>query len=514
MRVKQEFIQKEKQMETGEVSGVHLSQPIPSALAIFGKRPRTAGEKEIRPKSKGDDGSTGPKKTRPRSRTFGKTKDKMDILGSVAAVGTPISPTKRPRSGEQAIKGAALLLPVSTNAIGDYGPKSPTMVPTFTTDEWVDWLQAASRKRNFGNRMFVEDIERQFIDKEVGMKDVELAVLHKLRLVLRNEPLRWVEGFLKRGGLDKLWKVIERVLGVEWREDHEDMLLHELFLCIKAVCTASLGLKQLADMEMAIFPRLLDLIFDEEKKGPSEFNTRGVIISLLNSHLAAAPASQRPLRTRRVLGYLTDKIPKKRSLDFIEIAHTNRPYRRWCKELSNVTKEVFWIFLHGSNIIPLLPASSLSLSYCERNFPQERPPVPAAPYVGGVEWEATNYLASHMDLLNACIASLAGRDERNDLRMDLKNSGWERVMGGALRTCKEKLHAHIHDGLKTWVRAAAEDEWYVGDVRFGPRVEPKATNSSKGNQKKEAPPPKLELGLGLGFEDKLERRQASGGWKY
>jgi len=52
-----------------------------------------------------------------------------------------------------------------------------------------------------------------------------------------------------------------------------------------------------------------------------------------------------------------------------------------------------------------------------RHFPQERPPVPAAPYVGGVEWDATNYLSSHLDLLNAILACTpGGRGARNALR--------------------------------------------------------------------------------------------------
>jgi hypothetical protein len=262
-------------------------------------------------------------------------------------------------------------------------------------------------------------------------------------------------------------------------------------------------------MENLIFPGLIELLFDEEKKGPSEFTTRGLIINLLFTHLSTAPQSQKPERTRRILKYLADKLPKEeqRPIEFIEAAHTRRPYKRWCKEVVNVTKEVFWIFLHGTNVISS-PSSSASCSqdkdytYCTIHFPAERPPVPAAPYVGGVEWEATNYLANHMDLLNGCIASLETRDERNSLRLDLRNSGWEKLMGGSLRTCKERLHIGLHEGLKTWIAAAVADEWEISDVRFGPRIEQYSRDAEKEakkerKRKKEQQREKQELKLEL-----------------
>lgn len=514
VRVKQEFIHKEKQMEKPPKEAPVVSV-ISSGLGIFGKRPKTAGSStDVRPKSKGKDSADASpsKRSRPRSRTFGSSKDK-DVVPA------PSSPTKRQKGGAEDpfAKGKNLFPPTSTSAIPGHGPPSPTTIATLQPDEWVKWLKEAGKRRNFGHGLFAENTEMPQYEKH--MQDVEVAVLHKLRLVLRNETLRWVESFTKQGGMEAIWSMVERVLGVEWREEHEDNILHELLLCLKGQCTASLALQKLAEMGSIIFPRLLDSLFDEEKKGPSEFTTRGIIISLLYVHLQTSPASQRPLRTRRILSYLADKKPdpKKRPLDFIEVAHVNRPYRRWCKEVVNVTKEVFWIFLHGSNIIPVNPPISKSVSYTERNFPQERPPVPAAAHVGGVEWEATSYLAVHMDLLNGCVASLATREERNDLRMDLKNSGWERAMGGALRTCKEKLHSSVHEGLKTWVRAASEDEWYVGDVRFGPRIEhSRPASPIKAKKKKDDAPPKLELGLGLDLGNGHRENSPGlvGGWEY
>ena len=41
-------------------------------------------------------------------------------------------------------------------------------------------------------------------------------------------------------------------------------------------------------------------------------------------------------------------------------------------------------------------------------------------------------------------------------------------IGGSLRLCKEKFYGSVHDGLRTWVAAAADDGWDVRDVRYGP----------------------------------------------
>ena len=71
-----------------------------------------------------------------------------------------------------------------------------------------------------------------------------------------------------------------------------------------------------------------------------------------------------------------------------------------------------------------------------------------------------------MDLLNGLIASLPTKQERNSLREDLRVSGFEKMLG-SLRLCKEKFYGCVHDGLRTWVAAAAEDGWDVKDVRQG-----------------------------------------------
>ncbi len=283
-----------------------------------------------------------------------------------------------------------------------------------------------------------------------------------------------------------------------YREEHEDTLLHETLLCLKALCTTHLAMERLSEIQSKLFPALLGMLFDEERKGPSEFSTRGIIVSLLFRYLSTSPLSLLASRAQTIRSYLRDPTPAEEAqpLGFIASIYQSRPHRVWCKEVVNVTKEVFWIFLHHLNVVPITSSSDASTAndYTRTHFPRERPPVPAAPYVGGVEWEATNYLAAHLDLMNALIASLPTREERNEFRQELKVSGFEKCMGGSLRTCKEKFYGAVHDGLKTWASAAVEDGWEIKDVRNGPpRDEVKYKTSPKKARKDE--PPKLDMPL-------------------
>ena len=46
---------------------------------------------------------------------------------------------------------------------------------------------------------------------------VEVGKLHKLRILLRNETVAWVESFISGGGMDELVSLLYRILKVEWR---------------------------------------------------------------------------------------------------------------------------------------------------------------------------------------------------------------------------------------------------------------------------------------------------------
>lgn len=279
-------------------------------------------------------------------------------------------------------------------------------------------------------------------------------------------------------------------------------MLDWCLISLKALCTSPLALQTLDAVHLDLFTRLVALLFDPERKGPAEFTTRGLITGLLFTYISTATLPARSERANELLRILSDPIPREsaRPVEFIDRMRTRRPYKRWCKEVSDVTKEVFWIFLHHQNVIPYIDVQN-DAAYGVAYFPTARPPVAAAPYVGGVEWEATNYLASHLDLLNAITVSLPTREARNDLRRDLKNSGWEKVMGGSLRTASTKFYGAVHEGLKTWVTAAKADSWEsVASVRCGtfnddeaPKSPRKKVVSSKPQKDDKVALPKLDF---------------------
>jgi hypothetical protein len=214
-------------------------------------------------------------------------------------------------------------------------------------------------------------------------------------------------------------------------------------------------------------------------------------------------------RAKSILSYISDPGAEEHAtpLDFIKKMHQTRPYTHWCREILNVSREVFWIFMHHSNVISAASIAEDGRPYSKRHFPPPPAPVPAAPHVGGVEYDATRYIAGHLELMNGLIASLPTREARNILRNDLKSSGFEKLMGGKLRICREKYYGVIHEGLRTWLAAAAEDGWPTADVSRGPVL----VHSSGDCLQHATGAPKLELPkLDLGVGDPNETKDDEG----
>ncbi|KAL2819537.1 armadillo-type protein [Aspergillus granulosus] len=483
--IKADFIEKDKI----ESAGPHSTGASSYAAEGSGRRGRGKEKKE-------DRDSYDSKGSRSRSRSRGFT-----------FRGNSSSPSKksRPESGgsHRRPKSADFSTPNGLSKILTPSTSTTSLIVTARRDTATD-------PSDFVH--YLKEIQKPEI--------IEVGKIHKLRILLRNETVSWVDSFIAEGGMDEIVQLVYRIMKVEWREEHEDNLLHETLLCLKALCTTSVALQRLTSIEAELFPALLNMLFDKDKKGPSEFTTRGIIINLIFTQLSTAVSSEdAAARATRVLSYLKDPPEENQPLSFIANIYQSRPYRVWCKEVTNVTKEVFWIFLHHLNVIPVVKSDRFSSeSYRERHFPAPRPPVPAAPYVGGVEWDATNYLASHIDLLNGIIACLPTAEERNQLRSELRASGFEKVMGKTLRTCKEKFYSSVHDCLRTWVSAAVEDEWPYLMVREGPPKEDMSPPKSpiKTSPKKSAltdNPPKLDLALDLPAQNRpSQSNEPIGNW--
>ncbi|RMZ67638.1 GTPase binding Rid1 [Pyrenophora seminiperda CCB06] len=422
------------------------------------------------------------KRERPRSRTF--TFNRND------------SPTKKQKGGElNDRKTSSKPAPIA---------KSPSMRSMRSN--------ASDRSVSNGAKAVKADEFIAYLKKTPKPQDVEVGKLHKLRLLIRNETVDWVDNFIQDGGMTELVALLHRIMEIEWREDHEDTLLHELLRCLKGLCTTATALKQLREISPTLYPALLAMIFDEEHKGPSEFTTRELVIEIIFAHISMAPETELATRASELIKYLKDPVKEKESstVPWILQMHQPRPYQVWCKELSNVTKEVFWIFIHHLNVIPIPPRPTQGTSYAKTHFPGQRAIVPAAPYVGGVEWDATNYLATHIDLLNGILASLPTRAARNEFRQELKVSGFEKLMGH-MRACNPKYYGAVHDSVKVWIGAALEDDWDVKTVRMGSSDKGNVSPSKQSPKKKVEPPPQLHappqmdigLGLGLGFDREI-----------
>lgn len=120
-----------------------------------------------------------------------------------------------------------------------------------------------------------------YLRKHTDPVKLEVGRLHKLRILLRNETVAWVDGFLSLGGMREIVGLLHRILEIEWREEHEDQLLHETLLCLKGLCTTERAMSELKKVADGLFPALIGMLFDEEKKGPAEYSTRGIVITVL-----------------------------------------------------------------------------------------------------------------------------------------------------------------------------------------------------------------------------------------
>jgi hypothetical protein len=449
-------------------------------------RSRDGSDEEAKHMTEKDNNGGSSKRERPRSRTF--TFSKGD---------SPVKKHKADRPGnERKISSKSTPIPKS--------PSSRSLVSN------------GSMRSNNGSKTSTPEDFITYMQKVTKPEDVEVGRLQKLRQLLRNETVEWIDVFIQDGGLTELVGLLYRTIDVEWREDHEDQLLHEVLRCLKGLCTTDSALRQFADIAPTLFPKLLGMLFDPEHKGPSEFTTRELVIQIIYAHISMAPEGALASRAIELMKYLKDPVKEKESstVPFVLQMHQPRPYTVWCKEFTNVTKEVFWIFIHQLQVVPLprsVEPNEPPRTYVKAHFPGQRAIVPAQPYVGGVEWDATNYLTTHLDLLNGIIASLPTREARNVLRNELKVSGFEKIIGH-LRTCSVKYYGTLHDAVKVWVAAALEDGWDVKTVRMG-ASDGKVPTSPVKSPKKATPAPKIEapkvdLGLGLGLDLQFEKEIA------
>ncbi|KAI0264348.1 armadillo-type protein [Gloeopeniophorella convolvens] len=302
----------------------------------------------------------------------------------------------------------------------------------------------------------------QFVSLFTGTSSIELEVdiVKKLRLLLRNESASWSQEFLKAGGYSALLTRLNELLEVEWREEqHDDQLLHELLRCLKALSTSEIGCFALRSSCPTPFVQLVALLYSDKK--PGDVPTRQLIVDLLLILFDLFPPSSLPsigsVPPRRevwetaprniislphphhtlfslVRSVLLTPAPRAAEApevplsphEFIDALHRPRIYKTYLQELSDVCRDYFWIFCHPNNTIWVLAETDEARV--------EKPRAPGG-MTGGVEFEAMSYLTSHFRLLNAFIraAQDLGLPKEHEfsayqLHTDLFLSGIERVI--------------------------------------------------------------------------------------
>ena len=184
--IKADFIKKDK-FGSGSASSAE-------GLAMHDSRPSTGkhsqtGSDTTTAMLEGETGNS-PKKSRPRSRTF--TFNKGDQ-----------SPTKRQKAER----------PIShqRNKSGDI---------THTESSKSLTSAGATQASSFFNRLNKPAAPEDYIGylkKVQKPESVEVGKINKLRQLLRNETVLWVETFIDEGGMMELVGLLYRTIKVEWR---------------------------------------------------------------------------------------------------------------------------------------------------------------------------------------------------------------------------------------------------------------------------------------------------------
>ena len=253
LRVKADFVKQDQ-----EASKTNRSSPIATENGIEVKdyaSSKKAADSSPTEQKKDEEDLKSTKRSRARSRTFTFSKGDKRTDGS---------PSKKQRSRSKSRAA-------TSHEVENRSPTTPT---TPTTP------RSSMDKRQSGTPAVPADYI-SYLKKNQDPVKIEVGRLHKLRILLRNETVSWVDAFLSLGGMSEIVGLLHRIMAVEWREEHEDQLLHETLLCLKGLCTTERAMSELEKVADALFPALVAMIFDEEKKGPAEYTTRGIITTVL-----------------------------------------------------------------------------------------------------------------------------------------------------------------------------------------------------------------------------------------
>lgn len=253
LRVKADFIKQDQGLKTSSDSPTSS----PDDHVAVQQTSKSAGDGAKLEQQPTEDDGKATKRSRARSRTF--TFSKGDKRGDP-------SPSKKQRSQSKS-RPTSVFIPKEE---GD----SASAAMSITAKSFASLGRKGAKPAAPSDYM-------TYLQKHRDLAKIDDERLHKLRLLLRNETVAWVDSFVSLGGMKEIVDLLQRIMAVEWREDHEDKLLHEALLCLKGLCTTERAMAELEKMADELFPALIQMLFDEEKKGPAEYTTRSIIITVL-----------------------------------------------------------------------------------------------------------------------------------------------------------------------------------------------------------------------------------------
>ena len=189
--VKADFIKSHK----AETTSMSSKQTIPDNSKAISEKPCTPTEdisaddkKELESyvQAEGQKVKDSTKRARPRSRTFTFSKNES---------------SKKSKSNSGVEDKAAW---------GDINvPKSPSSTS----------LGKSSGTSTFGKapKPAIPEEYVSYLRKVQKPEAVEVGRLHKLRLLLRNETIAWVDSFISLGGMTEIVELLHRIMKIEWR---------------------------------------------------------------------------------------------------------------------------------------------------------------------------------------------------------------------------------------------------------------------------------------------------------
>ncbi|KAI9061130.1 hypothetical protein FKP32DRAFT_1594809 [Trametes sanguinea] len=328
---------------------------------------------------------------------------------------------------------------------------------------------------------------------------LDVEVVKKLRLLLRNEAASWTDVFVRAGGYDAILTRLNEILDIEWREEqHDDQILHELLRCVKALTTSAVGCNALRAACPSPWDKLVILLYSDKR--PGEVATRQLIVELLlslfelyplgslpsngspstgltthsrsrsvpwelsttsltaSSNLITLPRPHQTLFSLLKSLLLTRAPPPSESPGtpiephaFIEELHRPRIYKTYLQEMNDVCRDYFWVFCHPSNTIWDLSETD--------EAKVEKPRAPGG-MTGGVEFEAMCYMTMHLKFVNAIASyaqalNLPKEHEHSAFQFhrDMFQSGIERILSIA-RKASTTYYPTLHLEIARYVAAA------------------------------------------------------------